>query len=146
MMKRAINEISLVIPAKSLNESYARYAISAFASQLDPTLEELADIRTVVSEAVTNAVVHAYKESNGKIYINAKYFNDKTLRIQIKDKGCGIADVKQALEPFYTGAPGTERGGMGFTIMSNFTDKLTVRSILGKGTTVIMDKRIKTHI
>lgn len=142
-MRKTENEISLVIPAKSLNESFARYAVSAFASQLDPTLEELADIRTVVSEAVTNAVVHAYKESLGKIYINAKYFDNRVIRIQIKDKGCGIADVKKALEPFYTGAPGTERGGMGFTIMSNFTDKLTVRSALGKGTTVIMEKRFK---
>ena len=144
-MKKPENELSITIPAKSANESFARYAVSAFASQLDPTLEELADIRTVVSEAVTNAVVHAYKDSYGMIYIKVKYYKDKTLRIQIKDNGCGIADIKQALEPFYTGAPGTERGGMGFTIMSNFTDSLTVRSSLGKGTTVIMDKRIKDH-
>ncbi|MBE6686371.1 MAG: anti-sigma F factor [Ruminococcaceae bacterium] len=144
-MKKAENELSIVLDARSVNEGFARYAVSAFASQLDPTLEELADIRTVVSEAVTNAVVHAYKEGGGKIYINVKYYENKTLRIQIRDKGCGIADIKQALEPFYTGAPGTERGGMGFTIMSNFTDKLTVRSTIGKGTTVTMDKRIKCH-
>lgn len=144
-MKKAENELSLVIPAKSVNESFARYAVSAFASQLDPTLEELADIRTVVSEAVTNAVIHAYKEKTGNIYINVKYYKNKILRIQIKDKGCGIADVKQALEPFYTGAPGTERGGMGFTIMSNFSDKLTVRSAIGKGTVILMEKRLKDH-
>ena len=129
--------------ARSVNESYARYAVSAFAAQLDPSLEELADIRTVISEAVTNAIVHGYMECGGRIYITAEYYDDRSIRITVKDKGCGIADINKAMEPFYTGAPGTERGGMGFTIMSSFTDSLSVRSALGKGTTVTMTKKLK---
>lgn len=143
MMKKAENKMKLQIPARSVNESFARYAVSAFAAQLDPTLEELSDIRTIVSEAVTNAVVHAYTEGEGLIYITAEYYADGTLKIRIKDRGCGIADLKKAMEPFYTGAPGTERGGMGFTIMSGFSDKLKVSSALGSGTTVTVTKKLK---
>ncbi len=139
-MKKIVNEMNLDIPALSVNESYARYAVSSFVSQLDPTLEEIADIRTVVSEAVTNSIIHGYRECSGKVYISVKYFDDRTVRIKIRDRGCGIPDIEQAIKPFYTGDPGGERGGMGFTIMSSFTDKMKIKSILGKGTTVILDK------
>ena len=142
-MKKVLNEMNLEIPALSVNESYARYAVSSFVSQLDPTLEEIADIRTVVSEAVTNSIIHGYKETDGKIYISVKYFDTRTVRIRIKDKGCGIPDIEKAMQPFYTGDPGGERGGMGFTIMSSFTDKMSIKSVLGKGTTVTLEKNLK---
>ncbi len=142
-MKKPLNTLSIEIPALSVNEGYARYAVSSFIAQIDPTLEEIADIRTVVSEAVTNCVVHAYRECEGKIYISVKYYDNRSVRIRIKDKGCGIADTKKAMEPFYTGDPLGERGGMGFTIMSSFTDSLTVKSVLGRGTTVTMVKKLK---
>ncbi|MBE6573076.1 MAG: anti-sigma F factor [Ruminococcaceae bacterium] len=145
-MKRSQNKMSLTIPARSINESFARYAVSTFAAQLDPSLEEIADIRTVVSEAVTNSIVHGYMESEGKIYISAEYYDDRSIKITVKDKGKGIDDIKKAMEPFYTGAPGTDRGGMGFTIMSSFTDKLSVRSVPNKGTTVTMIKKLKIKL
>lgn len=145
-MKKLLNEMNLVLPALSINESYARYAVSSFAAQLDPTLEEIADIRTVVSEAVTNAVIHGYRESEGRIYINVKYFDNRVLRIKISDRGCGIADIERATQPFYTGDPGGERGGMGFTIMSSFTDSMKIKSVLGKGTTVILEKKLHKMI
>ena len=141
-MKKAVNEISLDIAALSVNEGYARYAVSSFVAQLDPTMEEIADIRTVVSEAVTNAIIHGYRDKNGRVYINVKYYDDRTVRIRIRDRGCGIADIERAMQPFYTGDPHGERGGMGFTIMSSFTDKMTVKSILGKGTTVSLVKKL----
>ena len=134
--------MKLTLPALSANEGYARYAVSSFASQLDPTLEEIADIRTVVSEAVTNAIIHGYRNTEGNVYIHARYFDDRSIVIKIKDKGCGIPDIEKALEPFYTGDPGSERGGMGFTIMSSFTDRMKVRSALDKGTTVILEKKL----
>jgi len=145
-MKRSQNKMSLTIPARSINESFARYAVSTFAAQLDPSLEEIADIRTVVSEAVTNSIVHGYMESEGKIYISAEYYDDRSIKITVKDKGKGIDDIKKAMEPFDTGAPGTDRGGMGFTIMSSFTDKLSVRSVPNKGTTVTMIKKLKIKL
>lgn len=145
-MKKPVNEFNLDFAALSVNESYARYAVSSFVSQLDPTLEEIADIRTVVSEAVTNAIIHGYREKSGKVYISVKYYDDRRVRICIKDKGCGIPDVEKAIQPFYTGDPTGERGGMGFTIMSSFTDKMKIRSVLGKGTSVIMEKRLKKRL
>lgn len=143
MKSKLINEMNLTIPSHSVNESFARYAVSAFVAQADPTVEELGDIRTVVSEAVTNCVVHAYREGDGKIYICVRYYDNGTVKVRIRDKGCGIADVKKAMEPLYTTDTTGERGGMGFAIMESFTDKLTVRSSLGYGTTVTMTKRIK---
>lgn len=141
-MKKVINETEFVFPAKSVNESFARYAVGAFCTQLDPTVEELSDIRTAVSEAVTNAVVHGYKDDGkGKIYISCKILEDRTLIISVKDKGCGIEDIALAMTPLYTGDPSGERGGMGFSIMESFTDDLKVQSSLGKGTTVTMVKR-----
>ena len=145
-MKKLLNELNITLPALSINESYARYAVSSFATQLDPTLEEIADIRTVVSEAVTNSIIHGYRESQGKVYINVKYFDNRVLRIKISDKGCGIPDIEKAVQPFYTGAPDTERGGMGFTIMSSFTDKMKIYSAVGKGTTVVMEKKLHKPI
>ena len=142
-MKKVINEAEIEFPAKSVNENFARYAVSAFCAQLDPTIEELADIRTAVSESVTNAIVHGYRDSgNGKVYINCKICEDRTVIIKVRDKGCGIADIKQAMTPLYSGDSSGERGGMGFAIMESFTDKMTVTSKLGVGTTVTLYKKL----
>lgn len=136
------NYIKLEFPSKSVNEGYARSAIAAFAAQLDPTLEELGDIRTAVSEAVTNAIVHAYPDAIGTIWLKARIVDGDKLEIVVKDKGRGIADLKQAMEPLFT-TGGEDRSGMGFTIMESFTDQLKVRSAPGKGTTVTMMRRIR---
>ena len=146
MKKELINETDLRIPALSLNEGYARYAVSSFVAQLDPTLEEIADIRTVVSEAVTNSIIHGYRDKKGDVFISVKYYSDRTVKITVRDKGCGIADIEKATEPFYTADPQGERGGMGFTIMSSFTDKMKIRSTLGKGTTVTLEKRLHKNV
>ncbi len=143
MKKKIVNETEFSFPAKSVNESFARYAVSSFCAQLDPTIEELSDIRTAVSEAVTNAVVHGYRDSGeGRVYIKVKILEDRTLVITVKDTGCGIADITLAMTPLYTGDPSGERGGMGFSIMESFTDDLKVRSSVGRGTTVTMIKRL----
>ena len=136
------NYIKLEFPSKSINEGYARSAIAAFAAQLDPTLEELGDIRTAVSEAVTNAIVHAYPDAIGTIWMKARILDEDKLEIMIRDKGRGIENLSQAMEPLFT-TGGEERSGMGFTIMESFTDKLKVRSAPGKGTTVTMVRRIR---
>ena len=141
---KAINTFSLKIPSRSTNESFARVAVASFAAQLDPTVEEISDIKTAVSEAVTNCIVHAYANTIGDIYINCTILPEKRLRIKIKDKGCGIEDIKQAMEPLFTTAGG-ERAGLGFAVMESFTDNLKVRSTLGKGTTVTMEKRISVR-
>ncbi len=138
------NYIKLEFPSKSVNEGYARSAVAAFAAQLDPTMEELGDIRTAVSEAVTNAIVHAYPDSIGTIWLKARILEGNILEITVRDKGLGIPDVKQAMEPLYTPG-GEERSGMGFTIMESFTDRLRVRSAPGKGTTVTMARRIRVR-
>ena len=136
------NYIKLEFPSKSVNESYARSAVAAFAAQLDPTLEELGDIRTAVSAAVTNAIVHAYPNDIGIIKMKLRIVDEDKLEITVMDKGRGIPDLRQAMEPLYT-TGGEERSGMGFTIMESFTDKLKVRSAPGKGTTVTMLRRIR---
>lgn len=138
---KKINEFRLTIDSKSVNESFARVAVSAFITQLDPTLEEIADIKTAVSEAVTNSIVHAYKDTYGKIYINAVIHDNNSVRISIRDKGCGIADVNKAMTPLYT-TGGGDRAGLGFTVMESFCDSVRVRSKEGKGTTVTLTKRI----
>ena len=142
-----INSFKMTLPAKSVNESFARLVASSFLSQMDPTVEELCDMKTAVSEAVTNSIVHAYAaESNDirkKIVLEGAIFSDGMCRITIRDYGCGISDVKQAMQPMYSGAGSEERSGMGFTIMQSFTDKLTVRSSPGKGTKVVLQKYIK---
>lgn len=131
----------MVIPSRSANEAFARVSVASFVAQLDPTVEELADIKTAVSEAVTNSIVHGYKDDIGNIYINARIYDDNRIQIKIRDTGCGIPDITQAMEPLFS-TGGSERGGLGFTVMEAFTDKLRVRSSVGKGTTVTMDKRI----
>lgn len=138
------NYIKLEFPSKSVNEGYARSAVAAFAAQLDPTMEELGDIRTAVSEAVTNAIVHAYPDSIGTIWLKARILDENVLEITVRDKGQGIPDVQQAMKPLYT-TGGEERSGMGFTIMESFTDKLRVRSSPGKGTSVTMLRRIRVR-
>ena len=137
-----INEMKLKIPGKSVNEGFARSAVAAFAAQLDPTVAEIADIKTAVSEAVTNCIVHAYRDTIGTIYIETRVLENRVFMIKIKDRGCGIADVKQAMEPLFTTAPGEERAGLGFSVMESFMDKVTVRTTLGKGTVVTLTKKI----
>lgn len=134
------DEIKLVMPSRSANEGFARVAVAAFVARLDPTIEELNDIKTAVSEAVTNCIVHAYKEKIGNIYITAIIDGDN-VKIRIRDRGCGIPDVEQAMEPLFTTGD-EERAGLGFAVMESFTDKLKVRSSVGKGTTVTMSKKI----
>ena len=135
------NKISLILDANSKNEAFARVSVSAFATQLDPTLEQLEDIKMAVSEAVTNAIIHGYEGiENGQIYINCKILKD-VLYIDIEDKGKGIENLEKAMEPLYTSKPHMERSGMGFTVMETFMDTLEVTSEEGKGTTVIMSKK-----
>jgi len=131
--------------SKSNNEGFARVAVASFVSQLDPTIEELSEIKTAVSEAVTNSIVHAYEDELGMITISAQIKGD-TVTIQVKDKGKGIENVDKAKEPLFTTKVDLERSGMGFTIMENFMDKLTVKSEVGKGTTITMTKRIKKNL
>lgn len=138
---KKINELKMIFDSRSVNESFSRMAVSAFASQLDMTVEELGDIKTVVSEAVTNCIVHAYKNTIGKIYITCSVFEEGIVRITVKDRGCGIEDVEKAKEPLYTSVGG-DRSGLGFSVMESFSDKLRVRSKLGFGTTVTIEKRI----
>lgn len=135
------NYIKLEFPSRSCNEAFARTAAAAFAAQLDPTLEELGDIKTAVSEAVTNSIVHAYPDSIGRIAMRLRIIKGSTLEISIRDWGKGIADVEQAMTPLFS-TGGEERSGMGFTIMGSFMDKLRVRSSTGKGTTVVMQRFI----
>ncbi len=139
---KKINQLKMVFDSKSINEGFSRMAVAAFSSQLDMTVEELGDIKTVVSEAVTNSIVHGYKDSIGKIYITCTVFEEGVIRVSVRDKGCGIADVKKAREPLYTSVGG-DRSGLGFSVMESFSDKLSVRSKVGIGTTVTMDKYIK---
>lgn len=138
---KTVNKFSLKFPSRSANESFARTVVSAFAAQLDPTIEEISDIKTAVSEAVTNSIVHAYKNQVGDIYITCEQFDSGDIRIKIRDKGCGIENVKKAMEPLYS-SEGGERAGLGFSVMESFMDNLKVSSKLGKGTTVIMCKSL----
>ena len=138
---KQLNYIKTEFPARSANEAFARAAAAAFAAQLDPTLEELGDIRTSVSEAVTNAIVHAYPDAIGTVTLRLRILEDRVLEIMVRDKGCGIPDVEKAMEPMFS-TGGDERSGMGFTIMGSFMDGLRVRSSPGRGTTVTMSKRI----
>ena len=140
-----INEIKFTMPSLSVNESTARAVVSSFLIQADPTVEELYDKRTAVSEAVTNAVVHAYRNAKGNIELVVKLLAGREVYIRIKDRGCGIEDVEQAMQPLFTTAPEEERSGLGFSVMSSFMDKLSVKSSSGKGTTVTMRKRLAKH-
>ena len=140
-MIRAENYVTLEFLSRSSNEGFARVAAAGFAAQLDPTLDELGDIKTAVSEAVTNAIVHAYPDELGRIVLKLKLLPGNVLELTVRDWGKGIDNVEQARKPLFT-TGGSERSGMGFTIMESFMDKLTVRSVPGKGTTVQMRKRI----
>lgn len=140
-----INKFNMSLFARSANEGFARSCISAFAAQLDPTLEELNDIKTAVSEAVTNCIVHAYREKLGKIYITAEIVDGGVLKIRIRDTGCGIENVPLALEPLFT-TVGGERAGLGFAVMQSFMDSVRVTSKVGNGTTVLMKKRIAPRL
>ena len=139
-----LNKIQIKLPALSVNESMARAAVAAFVSQLDPGVTEIADIKCAVSEAVTNAIVHGYRDTpeTGSISITVSILSGRAVKIEIKDKGCGIPDVGQARQPLYTTDAAGERSGMGFTVMESFTDALKVTSKVGKGTTVTMWKRL----
>jgi stage II sporulation protein AB (anti-sigma F factor) len=138
---RPTNQVKLEFESRSANEGFARSAAACFAAQLDPTLEELGDIKTAVSEAVTNAIVHAYPDRIGKVQLKLRLFPDNSLELSVKDWGVGIPDPDKAREPLYT-TGGAERSGMGFTIMESFTDSLRLRSTPGRGTTVVMRKRL----
>ena len=137
-----LNEMKLRLPSLSVNESMARAAVAAFCSQLDPCASELADIKCAVSEAVTNCIVHGYRDTVGIIYITVRLCEDRIVRIEIKDRGCGIENVEVARQPLYTTDAAGERSGMGFTVMESFCDKVRVFSRCGKGTTVTLFKRL----
>ena len=138
---KAENEMTLTFPSRSSNESFARAAVACFAAQLDPNLEELNDIKTAVSEAVTNCIVHAYPDRIGEIYIAASLSESNLVTIKVRDHGCGIADVQKAMEPLFT-TGGSERAGLGFAVMQSFMDKVKVSSQPGKGTRVVLTKRL----
>ena len=140
-MQRVENYVTLEFLSRSSNEGFARVAAAGFAAQLDPTLDELGDIKTAVSEAVTNAIVHGYAQRRGTVRLHAFLYDDNTLRVDVIDNGCGIADVTQARTPMYS-TGGDDRSGMGFTIMESFMTSLQVTSKPGKGTTVHMKRRI----
>lgn len=137
------NEMSLILDSNSKNEGLARVCVTAFAAQLDPLIADITDIKTAISEAVTNAIIHGYDgmQEKGKIYVNCKYRNDE-IYIEVKDTGKGIKDIEEAREPLYTSKPDMERSGMGFTVMENFMDSIEVLSEEGKGTTIIMTKKL----
>ncbi len=136
------NELKLELPSLSVNEGMARATVAVFCSQLDPTATELADIKCAVSEAVTNCIVHAYRGTHGNIRINVRLYEGRLIRILIRDDGCGIPDVKQARQPLFTTDAESERSGMGFTVMESFCDRVRVTSRVGKGTTVILYKKL----
>lgn len=140
---QVINEMKLEFLSKSNNESFARVAAAAFVSQLDPTLEELADVKTAVSEAVTNAIIHGYENKAGYVKMLCKLFSD-AVEITVEDEGKGIDDIELARQPLYTSKPDMERSGMGFTIMENFMDGISVESAVNKGTKITMFKKFKS--
>ncbi len=137
--------MKIQFPSRSCNESFARVCVASFITMLDPTLDEIADIKTAVSEAVTNSIVHGYKNDLGTIYINAKIYEKNKIIIKIKDKGCGIEDIDKAMEPMFTTCTTGERSGLGFAVMESFMDKIKVSSKIGKGTTVILQKNLRAR-
>ena len=144
MRVRSFNEMKLEFPSYSANEGFARGAAACFAAQMDPTLNELEDLKTAVSEAVTNAIIHAYPDRIGSVFLKMRICPGNVLEVTVRDRGIGIADVEQAREPMFT-TGGAERSGMGFTIMESFMDRLSVRSVWQKGTTVTMKKKISVR-
>ncbi len=139
---KTVNEMSLSFPSKSCNEAFARSVAAAFIMNLDPTINELSDIKTAVSEAVTNCIVHGYRRSSGTIYIKGRITDTNKVIIKIRDKGCGIENIEKAMEPLYTTAPEEERAGLGFAVMQSFCDKVKVKSRVSEGTTVTLEKTI----
>lgn len=139
---KPMNEMEVSFMSRSSNEAFGRAVVAAFAAQLDPTIDELCDIKTAVSEAVTNCIVHAYKDTIGKIYISCKIYENGKISIKIRDKGCGIENIEQAMQPLFT-TSGGERAGLGFAVMENFMDNLHVTSKIGYGTSVTMQKNIQ---
>jgi stage II sporulation protein AB (anti-sigma F factor) len=142
---KAVNEMKLSFQSRSVNESFARMAVTAFVSTLDPTVGELTDIKTAVSEAVTNSIVHGYRESIEAVYISAAIYPDRRVVIRVRDKGVGIEDVSRAMEPLFTTAAGEERAGLGFAVMQSVCDKVKVTSKPGKGTTVTLTRRLSSR-
>jgi stage II sporulation protein AB (anti-sigma F factor) len=140
-MMKALNTMKVAFPSRSANEGFARSVVAAFAAQADPTMDELADIRTAVSEAVTNCIVHAYPDCIGSVTITAALREDGVLRVVVADKGCGIEDVPQAMQPMFT-TGGPERAGLGFAVMESFMDRVKVRSAPGRGTRVTLEKKL----
>ena len=138
--RKVLNEFKIKMPSLSANEAMARSVVAAFCSQIDPSAAEIADIKCAVSEAVTNCIVHGYRDTIGTIYIDIKLLDDRVVRVDIKDKGCGIEDVKAARVPLFTTDAANERSGMGFTVMESFCDTVRVRSKVGKGTCVTLFK------
>lgn len=139
---KPLNEMTVSFPSCSANEAFARAAVSAFVAQLDPTVDELCDIKTAVSEAVTNCIVHAYRDTIGIVYITCCLYDDGNVLVKVRDKGCGIENIEQAMQPLFTTQEG-ERAGLGFAVMQSFMDRLHVTSKPGKGTTVTMKKSIE---
>ena len=139
---KMLNQVKITFAGRSVNESFARAALAAFLVQLDPTVPQLADIKTAVSEAVTNCIVHAYRGTVGEIRIAVKLCEGRLVQVEISDRGCGIADVRQAREPLFTTDAEGERSGMGFTVMESFCDSVKVRSRVDRGTTVVLCKRL----
>lgn len=139
---KAINNMKLCFDSRSANEAFARTSVASFLCPLDPTVDEITDVKTAVSEAVTNSIVHGYRESISKVYITASIYEDHRIVIKIKDNGCGIPDIPKAMEPMFTTCPEEERAGLGFAVMESLMDKVKVLSQPGKGTTVILEKRI----
>ena len=137
-----INEFSLTADAKSVNEGFCRTVVSAFIAPLDPTIEELCDLKTAVSEAVTNSIVHGYRNSCGRLYISGEILENSTVRIKIKDKGVGIENINKAMQPLFS-TGGEDRAGLGFTVMQSFCDRVSVKSKKGSGTAVTLTKRIR---
>ena len=138
---KALNEMKITLLSRSCNESFARVAVAAFVAQLDPTVDELNDIKTAVSEAVTNCIVHAYRDNLGPIYLTVGIYDGGKIRIKVRDTGCGIEDIDRAMEPLFTTAGG-ERAGLGFAVMQSFMDGVRVHSTPGKGTTVTLSKTL----
>ena len=140
------NEMTASFPSLSQNEALARSVVAVFVSQLNPTVSELSDLRTAVSEAVTNAIVHGYRGTVGTVYITVRQVEEYVIQVKIRDKGVGIADIEKAMEPLYTTAPEEERAGLGFAVMQSFCDEVKVRSRPGSGTTVTLIKKLQPHV
>lgn len=143
MKQKLINKMKIVFPGYSENERFSRAAVSSFVSQLDPLVDELSDIKTAVSEGVTNAIVHAYPDTIGEVQLEVKIVEGRRVIIKIKDKGCGIEDIEKAMEPMFTTSPDEERAGLGFAVMQSFMDSVRLRSRVGKGTVLTLEKSLR---